>query len=1002
MKKIFLILLIVLVAALCASLIGCGLFGKPNGPDGPDNPNGTDKVYNLSKLQIALEEFSYVYDGNAHTPTVYLSDGNVQVAEVGANKPHGELNVAYADNVEIGQASVTVSAKNGAKRFVGSATVYYKITANNARTEVSDYTSLKDCIERSYGNLVLSADVEIPQDESLTIPKNVTLDVNTRKLINRGELILKGQLQIGGDGMWGDDVYDLVNYGKLATEQGSKIIFKSFGNVVNHGQFVHNGEFAKHKDNYRDNYVYSDSDLNFSSSQYAKVYVRVPFAEADVSLAENTFSYGEKVSLLLDKSDRDVDYTVTYESNVNAGKYDVTFTATEHSRYFYGERTFEYEITRIAYDAQDSDAFLNALQNANYSPVSFQPKLLSFMTDVRVLPNVTVNVSNCSIANLSLAENALFNADDAYLRAVSVEKGAELNVSDAVVVYNRIDGQGAVNVLPTGELYFGSEASKPDLQINNSGSVYADFDLSGVSGSGVKTVRRQLSGSEITADNLDYTGENLQASPVFEHSDEQNYNLYYFIDGEYTSLKSPKERGVYQAEVRFSDKNKHYCGSTAFSFEVVRGKITVTNTTSLTNALNDDNYDRYEIANWQIDSSFTLPAGKAVIAQNVVNKSELTVLGTLSVTSFTNSSESSLTVSGSGLLKLSGDFYNTDETSVLSLESGANYRNVGSGAAYLSRDGNDLITGLKYVRTESISAAEFQNVSQAVYKLNTKPTFELVYNSAVISADDYSVNYVGNFERTEENGAQIVVTAAPDSKVYYGKAICPFTVLGGSVTVNSQSELAVALNNVAQNTELCNWATVTTGKAFTIKFNGNNALLNNFRVRNGTTLEVKHNVEFDDLIFDKTKYVLQNDGVIEIHGAAQLERARLWQDNGTGVFKLFASDAAHLKNYALSANYDYIRLDGDVYLESGDTLTVYSAVNGSTFDLNGHTVKGINATLTIATRGKTLTILRGIIQPTLKLSVGNKHDEADGVGRVILQNVTHSTVDNGDGIPVEE
>ena len=52
MKKSYLIAIIALFAVLCLCLAGCDLFGKPGNPDNPD------AVYDLSKLQVGLDNAS--------------------------------------------------------------------------------------------------------------------------------------------------------------------------------------------------------------------------------------------------------------------------------------------------------------------------------------------------------------------------------------------------------------------------------------------------------------------------------------------------------------------------------------------------------------------------------------------------------------------------------------------------------------------------------------------------------------------------------------------------------------------------------------------------------------------------------------------------------------------------------------------------------------------------------------------------------------------------------
>ena len=1007
MKKSFILVLTITALVLCLCLAACGLFGKPDNPDNPDDGK-TEDVYDVSKLQIGLDNFSYVYDGQAHTPTVYLMNGNVKVATVGKDAPHAELDATYADNVQIGQGSVTVSAKSGAKHFAGSATVYFNITANNVRTEVSDYASLKQRLDSFCGNIALAADVEIPQGEKVNIPANVKLDMGGYSLTNRGELVLSGTLELGVNSAWSDNSYDLTNYGKLVTEAGSQILLRSGGNIVNCGQFEHNGAFKRHEQNFRDNYVYSDSVLSFTSSQEVKVCVREPFDKADVALVQDRFTYtGKAIAPVLRSAEKDVDYTVTCAENVNVGKYDVTFTATKHSKYFYGQVTFNYEITHAAKEEKYPEAFAETLKNPNYSPVTFAPEYKQYLA-ISVLDGVTVNVSNCVLKGVTLGQNAVLNLLDGVNLALpgtaTLSQNSCVNVLGTTVMYGQITGTGRINVSSDGELYFDSDVIKPDSAINNEGKLYADFDLDFVTGEGSKTVRRPLDADELTVNKLDYTGQSLDADVSYEHSGERSFTLSYFFDGDYTTVQKPVNLGDYQGRVTFAATNKYYCGSVDFDFSVSKGKIAVSNTAALLNARQTGNYDRYEIADWQVTAPFEILSGETVIAENVVNNSELTVSGTLSVAAFINGSGKSLTVSGDGILELRGNFCNVDGTSVLSLQSGANYKNVGSGAAYLCNEDDEFVTGQKYVRTGNLADAVFENVAKAVYGVNATPSFDLVCNSSNVSSEEYTVSYFNHSHRTEENGAKITVTATLYSRTVYGKAICAYTVLGGKTTVSTGGELLAALNNTAYGTDLCNWAEIETAAKIYLHENNKQGQVDNYHVGKGTTLVVKHRIEYWDTVPNKDKFSFRNNGVIEFRDGGTIEDAYLWQKDSNGSFKLYASDKSHLSRSGDSATYDYIRLETDIYVDSGTSVTVYASANGVTLDLNGYAFKGIEdkTVLSVYTRGKTVTVLNGAIQPTLELNVGAKYDDSDESGNVVLQNVTHGAMKNASGIPIEE
>lgn len=1000
MNKKFLICIFAIVVILCCVFSACSLFDKPNNPDNPDVGGKTS--YKLENLSIGAETFKFVYDGAPKTFAVTLYDNGKAVAEIKPNETHPDLTLEFANNVEVGWGTVTVKAKSGSNKFSGTVSAVFEIKINDSRVDAADFAALKQYLSGGlHGNIRLSADVEIPQNEKITIPANVKLDMGEHNLVNYGELTVCGELTVGS----AVSSLDLINYGKLTTERGSTIKFKEYGGIINCGQFEHGGEFGKYPDNFRDNYVYTNSELNFSSNQYVKVCVRKSINDSDVTLQNAEITYtGKPVIPALGDAQKDVDYAVVCEDNVNVGRYEATFTATPHSKIYYGQRTFEYEITSAPYETPYKEAFVTALKNANYSPVTFNPKNKTYM-EIAVLPNVTVNVSNCSISPLTLAENSALNVygNECSIGAsgsVTLKNNAEINVLGSAVIYRDVGGSGKINVLQGGELFFYNTVKRVDAAIRNEGAVYSDFALSNVTGGGAATVRRQLTESEVTAEKLEYTGQDLQVKVTFAHSEDKNYSVSYFIGGDYTASTYPKERGEYQARLRFGEKNKYYCGTVEFGFTVGKGKITVANQTALANAIKNGNYDRYEIAEWRIIEPFEIPVGNTVIAESVINNSEITVTGALSVASFVNNSGKTLTVANGGSLILRGNFYNIDGTSVLNLADGADFSNVGAGAVYLCNGDNAAVTGQRYVRTSNLAEAAFYDVSEARYGVNTQPTFVLRYGSETVSADEYDVKYLNNSYRTAENGAAIRVTAALDSQTFYGQTEYRYTVLGGITTVKTGDELLAALNNLAPETDLCNFEKIETAEKIFLHENNKQGRVDRYHVRSGTTLVVKHRVEYWDITPDKSKFSFQNNGVIEFRDGGTLEDAYLWQKNGTdGVFKLFVSAKEQLTYYGDGGAYDYICLEQDIYVNSGSVLYIQPAENGVTLDLNGHTINGIEdkSTVEIVTGGKTVTVQNGTIVPTLKVT-----STPSAAGRVILQNVTCGAVTDPDGIVVRQ
>ena len=86
----------------------------------------------VSSPMITLSETSYTYDGNAKEPTVTVKDGKTTI-------PSSEYTVSYANNTNVGTATVTITDKEGGNYNVsGSAT--FSITGTEPVSETTPIT----------------------------------------------------------------------------------------------------------------------------------------------------------------------------------------------------------------------------------------------------------------------------------------------------------------------------------------------------------------------------------------------------------------------------------------------------------------------------------------------------------------------------------------------------------------------------------------------------------------------------------------------------------------------------------------------------------------------------------------------------------------------------------------------------------------------------------------------------------------------------------------------
>lgn len=1031
MKKTFLILLVVLLVVLCLCAAGCGLFGKPDNPPKPDG----GKTYELSKLQVGLDNSHYIYDGSAHTPAVSLFDGNVKVAEVGKDKPHDELAVAYADNVEVGTAKVTVTAKSGSKKFSGRIESSFEIRPNQTKVLVGDFATLKQRLDGGkFAVLELSAELEIPAGERIEISSRTALSLGVFDLVNNGEVVNKGSFVVGGS--FGNAGH-LINHGKFVNAESATFTFDSYGGIIHDGQFENYGQFERGKNNFYDSYVYADTEINVNFPDYVRVYNRKPLSDESVTLQSESMPYtGNVIVPSLTRGEVGKDYEITCGDSVNAGSYTATFTATKYSKYYTGQAALPYAITPIAYKTAIESAFLKAVQSPNYNVITYDPEYHNTKPKFSLLEGVTLNITDCNptIENIasgvtinfndfctltvkSIGENATLNfgryCDIAAPagQAITLGSNAKLKVKDGnsdtkrnrLVALSNVTGEGSIGVGMMGELFFGINVTSVGVPIENAGIVYSNFELNNVTNVqygtlvGAEVVRRQLTAADVTVTNPEYTGENVKVTYVFDNRDDGNSALYYKYDGvaDETRKILPKEVGDYQAELRFSNTDKNYFGIFEFDFKVAKGAYSASDSSKLTQAIESGNYDRYVITgNWWNSKTLELPAGETFTARaTLTNNGAITVNGTLIIEKGINSKDKSITVKSGGKIVFNGNFFNSIGAE-LTIENGATVEN--NGKVYLSDRDVPNLTGDSVLRKD-IRDATFTIVENAVYNERRIPTFTLHYGDALVDESVYTAYGTNCDKRTTGDDATLTITVNTEDENYFGVANHSFAVLGGSVTVYNGEALVAALNDDASET-LCNYETITLASDTQIRSNTDGTQVK-CHVKQGTTFVVKSALSFysgESSSIEVTRFDMKNDGVIEVHGSGRIEHANVWQQNGTGTFKLFVNSASDFSRNSDTAYYDEIILENDVTFGSGYiNVFIYASNNGTKLNLNNHTVTGTfssstgesRTTLNIYTLGNEVTVSGGTIKINLNIAVSGTSGETQPAGNIVFNNI---------------
>ena len=142
----------------------------------------------LTSEMITLSQVLYHYDGTAKQPTVTVE---IEENVISSN----EYTVSYSNNINVGEATATVTAKSDSEVISGSASVTFTIRAIDSN--VSSYDELKTILQNSNNQLVeLNDDLVIPEGETLTIASGVRLNLGDHNLVVNGTLVNNGTIAV--------------------------------------------------------------------------------------------------------------------------------------------------------------------------------------------------------------------------------------------------------------------------------------------------------------------------------------------------------------------------------------------------------------------------------------------------------------------------------------------------------------------------------------------------------------------------------------------------------------------------------------------------------------------------------------------------------------------------------------------------------------------------------------------------------------------------------------
>ncbi len=567
-KRIFVVsVLIVFVALVATALTACDM--------------SKEEAIDLSGENIEISFFGkteFEYKGFEIRPDLWIMDGYDAIEEYYDGVSNENIVVKYENNTEVGTATVTVTPGASGK-YTGKAVAHFEIVASSTNKEAADFNSLKKYLAGGrYANVTLTADITVPEGESVTVAKGVTVDMCGHALVNNGTVENNGEIAFNEYGAGnafinggtfknnGKMLYyapatnaeafvndgDLENAGEIylngnkdgALEAENNGEIKNGGTIYlnTHADFFNFGDFEN------TGYVRASGEAKFytnsdvSGNTFDGLVRRCPIEEFKIYLSDERVEYsGSEIrpSINFEKQGYNVDYgdyDATFENNVDVGTATVKIVATKDSDAFFGETVLTFEIKKGSVTVTDREGFYSAIVNPNYDKIYLNTtdKFGTLLNEGFTVPeglSLTIFAESDEGLNGNVVNNGTITVLNGYgLRVYgSLENNGEI-VSKHIVNRGTVENNGTIALL-SGKSYSGNMTNAGEITLDEDGTLYAGGDTD--------EVKELVNSGSVTSHGTVYVNHTLTNSGTFENLGE----LFVFSTGSVNATKAVENGG---------------------------------------------------------------------------------------------------------------------------------------------------------------------------------------------------------------------------------------------------------------------------------------------------------------------------------------------------------------------------------------------------------------------------------------------------------------------------
>lgn len=342
----------------------------------------------------------------------------------------------YENNIEVGTATIIITARDDNKYVTGSVTLHFEILPGYGQIDVA---TLEDAVAElnsyHYARVRLTNGAEISQDQTLNIPANKTLvlAMPSHEFVNYGTINIaeEGFLSIGSS----VDLSTLVNIGTIACAGGISV--NAYGALYNSGTLT----IAQSIELY--GRLYTNTDLQVEQKSTNCLYKKRTMLNSQidgqdvvklVNAVDGKVRYSQDENIQGKASVKINDSNASYMMHINLqyahtdtiGNASVTIVADPRNKDYGGSTIINYQVVPGIVDCANNDALVAAHNSILFNEYNLAQNM-TISSDLTFASDEVLVINGATISGEVVLNGAIQTIEPSVLAGINITGSLENN-----------------------------------------------------------------------------------------------------------------------------------------------------------------------------------------------------------------------------------------------------------------------------------------------------------------------------------------------------------------------------------------------------------------------------------------------------------------------------------------------------------------------------------------------------------------------------------------------